>query len=155
MTFLKTIFGNLCLIAPIVAWCLAQLLKFILDALNNGKFTGERLWGSGGMPSAHSATVCALTATVGITCGAGSAEFAMAVIFSIIVMFDAFGVRKETGRHARFLNQLTDERKEEGREPLEKEHYHEQVGHTLPQVIVGGVLGLVVAFVMAWIWGAL
>lgn len=161
MTLIRSLIGNLCLIAPLASWVLSQLLKFILTALGTGKLKGERLWGSGGMPSAHAATVCALSVSVGIECGVDSADFALAAVFSLVVMYDACGVRLETGRHAKRLNEISrafrqgefllqeDSRADDDRA------FHEQVGHTLPQVLVGGVLGIVMGFLFAKLWGAI
>lgn len=154
MTLLWSLLGNLCLVAPLTAWVSAQLLKFILNALGTGKFRGERLWGSGGMPSAHSATVCALSTTIGIVYGLDSGVFALSVVFSLVVMYDACGVRREAGRHAVFLNELSAEREPSGAAAAGKP-YHELVGHTLPQVIAGAALGIAVGVLFSGLWGVL
>ena len=158
MSLIRSLAGNLCLTAPLASWVLSQLLKFILTALGTGKLKGERLWGSGGMPSAHAATVCSLSVSVGIVCGTDSAAFAVAAIFSLIVMYDACGVRLETGRHAKRLNELSAIFNQTAFIQTEDScenapAFHEQVGHTLPQVLVGGLLGIFMSILFAKIRG--
>ncbi len=157
MSLLRQLAGNLCLVAPVSSWVLSQLLKFVLTALGTGKLNRERLWGSGGMPSAHAATVCALTTAIGITGGVGTGMFALAAIFSLIVMYDACGVRLEAGRHAKRLNELSGILGPVEGQPGAKPEppFHEQVGHTLPQVFAGGALGIAMAVVFAAARGSL
>ncbi len=145
MGLIRQLVGNQCLIAPVTAWVLSQLLKFILTALVTGRFTGERLWGSGGMPSAHAATVSALTVSIGLTQGVTGGDFALSAIFAIVVMYDACGVRLEAGRHAKRLNELTDQMRSQKTEHPAEKPFHEQVGHTLPQVLAGAALGALIA----------
>ena len=84
----------------------AMVLKTLIDFALNKSFNAERLVGSGGMPSSHSATVCGLTTAAGLKYGAGSFEFAISFILSMVVMYDAVGVRQETGKQARLLNSI-------------------------------------------------
>ena len=143
--------GNPCVVAPVAAWILSQLLKFCLTAIKTGDLLPERLVGSGGMPSAHGATVCALTTSIGLTSGVGGNDFALAAIFALVVMYDARGVRREAGRHARALNQLCARAAEEGHPIPTEKPFHELVGHTMPQVLLGAVLGILVAVVVCQI----
>lgn len=145
MVLLGQLAGNQCLVAPVTAWVISQLLKFILTALVTGRFTRERLWGSGGMPSAHAATVSALTVSIGLTQGVTGGDFALSAIFAIVVMYDACGVRLEAGRHARRLNELTEQLRSPETKTPEEKPFHEQVGHTIPQVLAGAVLGALIA----------
>ncbi len=145
MTVCREIWKNPCVVAPVVAWLLAQLMKFLLTLLHTGAALPERLVGSGGMPSAHGATVCALTTAIGMTSGVGGTDFALAVVFSLVVLYDARGVRLEAGHHAQALNQLLRQAKEQGRPLPERKPFHELVGHTLPQVLMGALLGILVA----------
>ena len=90
---------NVMLIAAIVGWLSAQLLKTIIYVITNKKFNAERIIGAGGMPSSHSATVCALAITTSRICGITSPEFALAMVLGLVVMYDACGVRRAAGLH--------------------------------------------------------
>ena len=142
---------NRCLIAPLCAWGLAQLLKFILTIIIHDKVLPERLVGSGGMPSAHSATVCALTVASAMTYGVGGDTFALSAVFALVVMYDACGVRRQVGRHAGALNDLLDRESHRYDIQREGEEYHELVGHTPLQVFFGALLGILVAVVICLI----
>ncbi len=109
----------------------------------------ERLFGDGGMPSGHSATVTAVAVSVGLECGFGSPIFAVAMIMAIIVMHDAMGVRLETGKQAKVLNDMTEIlEKLSGTELSNEDKLKEFVGHTPFQVLMGMILGLIVGIVI-------
>ena len=94
MTLLRAALSwNFVLVTALCASLLAQLIKVILNLITFRRFIAERVWGAGGMPSSHSATVCAMVVATGRLCGVGSTEFAIAAVLSIIVMYDAMGVR--------------------------------------------------------------
>ena len=150
---LRDAIGNPCVVAPVAAWILSQLLKFLLTAAKTGDFLPERLVGSGGMPSAHGATVCALATSIGLTSGVGGNDFALAAIFALVVMYDARGVRWEAGRHARALNLLSARAAAEGSPLPEDKPFHELVGHTIPQVLLGAALGALVAIAVCHVMG--
>lgn len=148
MLFFQEIIHNQILLTASAGWLLAQLLKSIIYFLLNKEFSGERLIGDGGMPSSHSATVCALATSVALECGSGSTEFAIAAIFAIVVMHDAMGVRRETGIQAQLLNEIIQVFEEMGRNELSAhDKLKEFVGHTPLQVLMGGLLGIVTAVV--------
>lgn len=114
----------------------------------NREFRAERLVGSGGMPSCHSATVCALATSAGVVCGTDSPIFGVAVMMAIVVMYDAMGVRRETGRQAVAINHLFERLKEMGSgfsTMFSQERLKEFVGHSPIQVLVGAILGIGVA----------
>ncbi len=129
-----------------MGWLTAQVLKVIIYAIINREFKLERFVGSGGMPSSHSATVCALVTATILQYGTSSFEFAIAGVFAIIVMYDARGVRLETGKQAEAINQLFELLTDQKVEPVVK--LKELVGHTPLQVLVGGILGVIVALLM-------
>ena len=133
------------------AWVIAQVLKAIINFIVSKKFSFERLFGDGGMPSGHSATVTALAVMVGLSdCGFASAEFALAAIFAIVVMHDATGVRQEAGKHAVSIIQITEALNEyfvEHDEKIKIDKLKVLVGHTLLQVVCGSILGAAVAIV--------
>ena len=103
---MKALNWNYVLVTALISSFLAQMTKVIINIIVLGKFIPERLWGAGGMPSAHSATVCAMVVATGRYCGVNSAVFAVAAVLSIIVMYDAMGVRYETGEQAKLLNRM-------------------------------------------------
>lgn len=147
MTFLQELVHNEILMSAGLSWGLAQIIKTIIHLILTKKFVAERLIGSGGMPSCHSATVCALTTSVIINEGVHSPFFAIAAILSIIVMYDAMGVRRETGIQAKVLNELTEVIEKMGSDLSNDEKLKEFVGHTPIQVFVGAVLGIIIALI--------
>ena len=138
---------NFVLVTAVCASLLAQLIKVLLNLFIFHRFIAERMWGAGGMPSSHSATVCAMVVATGRYCGISSPTFAIAAVLSIIVMYDAMGVRYETGEQAKVLNQMIDqwiEVSEKNAPFLQNMHLKEMVGHTPLQVVAGFLVGLVV-----------
>lgn len=136
---------NRLLINALAAWIVAQVVKTIIYAIINKRLDWERLFGDGGMPSGHSATVTSLAVTAALCYGFDSAVFAICAILAIIVMHDAMGVRLEAGKHARAINELM-QMLESTEDPGEK--LKELLGHTPLQVISGVVLGAVVAILL-------
>ena len=145
MKIWEEMLGNQVLVCAVSGWIVAQVLKTILDCNLNRSFNPERLFGSGGMPSSHSATVCALTTASGIKYGAGSFEFAVSFVLSMIVMYDAMNVRMETGKQAKLLNRVFFENILEFDGVVLQERFKEYVGHTPVQVVAGAFLGIVIA----------
>lgn len=142
---------NFVLVTALLASICAQLIKVILNLIVVGRFIPERVWGAGGMPSSHSATVCAMLVATGRYCSPNSSLFAVAVVVSIIVMYDAMGVRRETGEQAKVLNQMLNEWMDEGAQNfpwLADKRLKEMVGHTPIQVLAGAILGVFVGFVV-------
>ena len=147
MNIWNEMLGNQVLVSAVLGWTVAQVLKTIIDCVLNRSFNPERLVGSGGMPSSHSSTVCALTAASGIKYGAGSFEFAVSFVLSMIVMYDAMNVRMETGKQSKLLNRVFFENILELDGVILQERLKEYVGHTPVQVVAGAVLGIVIAFI--------
>ncbi|SFH81993.1 hypothetical protein SAMN04487830_10962 [Pseudobutyrivibrio sp. OR37] len=147
MYFITDLFTNKIFLAPASAWFLAQILKVVIDTVKSG-FCKERLIGGGGMPSSHAATVTGLVVITAILYGGASFEFTMALFFAFIVIYDARGVRYETQRQGKALNNLNDERQEEGKQPLDIIKFKEKLGHTIPELVAGMVLGIVCAVVV-------
>ncbi|MGN1204724.1 MAG: divergent PAP2 family protein [Lachnospiraceae bacterium] len=145
MNFFTDLTQNKVLLSAVTGWLVAQILKTIIHLLFTKKFVAERLVGSGGMPSSHSATVCALATATCYFYGAQSFEFAIAVIMAIIVMYDAMGVRRETGIQARVLNEMMQLFADMGSDMPPQEKLKEFVGHTPLQVVMGALLGIIVA----------
>lgn len=152
MKVLQELLHNDILLAGILSWFVAQVIKTILYAVINKELDLTRLMGDGGMPSAHSATVTAVAAMTGLLCGFGSPLFALACILAIIVMHDAMGVRLETGKQAKLLNEMVTLLEALGQPKLSMEKkLKEFVGHTPSQVMAGMLLGIVVAVVYFYV----
>ena len=147
MYILTDLFVNKIFIAPAVAWIIAQVIKNLIDSTMCG-FNKEKLVESGGMPSSHAATVVALIGITGACLGTGTFEFALAFFFGFITLYDARGVRFEAQRHGRALNNLNEEREEEGKQPLDIKRFKEKMGHTMPELVAGGVIGLICAAIV-------
>ncbi|WP_366003046.1 divergent PAP2 family protein [uncultured Gemmiger sp.] len=143
---------NFVLVTAISASLTAQLIKVLLNLFIFHRFIAERMWGAGGMPSSHSATVCAMVVATGRYCGVNSAVFAVAAVLSIIVMYDAMGVRYETGEQAKLLNRMFTEWMDQESEALpflkNGKKLKEMVGHTPIEVLTGAVLGILIGFAM-------
>lgn len=150
MNFLYELVHNMIFMSAVLGWFIAQVLKTIIYMFINKKFVAERMVGSGGMPSSHSATVCALATATGMTYGGSSFEFAISVILAIIVMHDAMGVRRETGIQARVINEMLEAFTNMGKEMSPEEKLKEFVGHTPLQVLAGAILGILIAVMMCW-----
>ena len=140
--------SNKFFITAVVSWTVAQVLKVFIYAIINKSWDFSRLFGDGGMPSGHSATVSSLAAISALTYGFGSFEFAISGILAIIVCHDAMGVRLEAGKHAKLLNILVDSFEKFSKNELPEVVLKEFVGHTPLQVISGIILGILCAFGM-------
>ncbi len=132
----------------VVSWTVAQVLKVMIHAFVTKTWDFSRLFGDGGMPSGHSATVSSLAAISALTYGFGSFEFAVSGILAIIVCHDAMGVRLEAGKHAKLLNILVNSFESFSKKELPEVVLKEFVGHTPLQVITGIILGILCAFAM-------
>jgi acid phosphatase family membrane protein YuiD len=143
----EQVLHNQILLVSLLACFTAQGLKALIELIRDGKVSLRYLVSSGGMPSAHSALVGALATGVGLQMGWSSAEFAIAALFAVIVMYDAAGVRQAAGKQARILNQIIDEMFQEGKE-FNEERLKELIGHTPFQVLVGVSLGIGIAMVL-------
>lgn len=148
MNFLYELFHNVVFVSAVLGWFIAQVLKTIIHLFITKKFVAERMVGSGGMPSSHSATVCGLATATGIIYGGGSIEFALAVVFAIVVMHDAMGVRRETGIQAKVINEMLEVFTNMGKKMSPEEKLKEFVGHTPLQVLAGAILGILTAVIV-------
>jgi acid phosphatase family membrane protein YuiD len=128
------------LLAPLVAWTIAQISKVVVESARHRRLNLRVLAAMGGMPSSHSALVMALTTAIGRINGVTSAAFAIALIFSVVVMYDAAGVRRAAGRQAMVLNRLVDDLV--AQRGIQEERLRELLGHTPFEVIVGALLGI-------------
>lgn len=148
MQLLLDFVTNPCVIIPLSAWIIAQIVKTIVNFCVTKELNFERLIGDGGMPSCHSAIVMALATTCGITYGFGSGIFAISFILATVVMHDATGVRRETGKQAATLKRLAELVNSAVADPddhVRTEKLKELVGHSPLQVAMGGLLGTAIA----------
>ena len=143
MSPLSQLFQNKVLWATSFAWVVAQTLKVFLAVRKKHQFDVRWFLGTGGMPSAHSAGVSALAISVGYQVGFHTPAFAVALMFALVTMFDAQGVRRSVGRQAIALNKLIDELYLKGQ--VSEARFRELLGHTPIQVIVGAALGCLIA----------
>jgi acid phosphatase family membrane protein YuiD len=133
------------LLPPFVAWAIAQVLKVVVVSVRRGHLDLRVLADQGGMPSSHSAIVAALTTVVGRLNGVTSDVFAIALIFSVVVMYDAQGVRRAAGLQAAVLNRLVDDLM--AHRAIHETRLRELIGHTPVEVLVGAALGVAVGLV--------
>ena len=134
------------LLAPIVAWSIAQAAKVILYSIRERRLNLRVLAVTGGMPSSHSAIVMGLTTAIGKHVGPTSPQFAIALIFSFVVMYDAAGLRRAAGRQAAILNRLVEDLVH--MRGVQEQKLRELLGHTPVEVVVGAVLGVVVGLIL-------
>lgn len=130
------------LIVPFCTWLGIQLFKVIYDRCETGKWHWKRIMGTGGMPSSHSAVVVSLSTLIGKEFGIESPYFAISFIFSLIVMYDAAGVRRAVGEQAKILNDIMSDKKTTNAQKLQ-----EMTGHTPFQVIVGALIGFLAGII--------
>jgi uncharacterized protein len=134
--------GNGAIQAALVSWLVAQFIKFSTEIIRTKRFDFTYFVSTGGMPSAHSASVCGLATKIGIDNGFHTAIFALALWFAMIVMFDAQSVRRAAGEQAAILNQIVEEVMKEHH--LSQTKLKELLGHTRIEVFAGMLVGIVV-----------
>ena len=148
MDWLLELLTNPFLLISLSSWFIAQVLKTIIYARINKRFDWHRLFGDGGMPSGHSATVSSLATVCALVYGPGSAIFAIATVLATIVCHDAMGVRREAGKQAFILNEIIKAFEELSQETLPEVKLKEFVGHTPIQVTAGILIGIANAILM-------
>jgi acid phosphatase family membrane protein YuiD len=136
------------LLAPLVAWVIAQAAKVIMTSMRQRRLNLRVLAETGGMPSSHAAIVMGLTTAVGKHADGGinSAAFAIALIFSFVVMYDAAGLRRAAGRQAAILNRLVEDLVH--MRGMQEQRLRELLGHTPFEVVIGAMLGVVVGLIL-------
>jgi acid phosphatase family membrane protein YuiD len=143
MDFLISLGKNRIFWTTLAAWVFTQTLKVIFGVAREKRFNFKWFVGSGGMPSSHAAGVTALSTSVGFECGFDSPLYAATLIFALIVMFDAQGVRHATGRQAEILNRIMEDIYYKQR--IKEERLKELVGHTPVEVFIGAAIGVLMA----------
>ena len=150
MQLLIDLINNKPLLIAAISWLVAGILKTLIELRVNKKLTLSRIVGAGGMPSSHTATVVSLAIAIGYYNGLNSGEFAIAMIFAIIVTHDAVGVRLETGKQAKVLNTMMFESEAFKDMDFEKQ-LKEYVGHTPLQALVGAIVGILISLFMIFV----
>ncbi len=147
MNLISEAVSNHMLVCGVVSYFAAQILKILITLIREKKLDLSLIFASGGMPSSHSSTVAALCISAGRVHGVGSSYFAISLILASIVMYDAAGVRRATGEHAKILNKLLEDLTS-GDHARTEEGLKELIGHTPLQVVMGALLGIVVPFLI-------
>lgn len=153
MNWLWELLKNPLLLTAVSSWLIAQVIKTVIHAIIYKKWDIARLFGDGGMPSGHSATVTSLAVISGLIYGFGSFQFAVTAVLAIIVCHDATGVRQETGKQAVIINELVRAFEALTTEDLPEVKLKEFVGHTPVQVIAGTLVGVLNAVGMYFLLG--
>ena len=143
--------GNLTLDLAISAWFIAQLLKTLINLIVNHSLDLKRMLGSGNMPSSHSAFICAAAASIGQICGWRDPLFSLAAAVALVVMYDACNVRRAAGEQAKVINYIRAQW-EDAPQELKEKKLNEHLGHTLPQVLMGALLGTAIGLAGPMIW---
>ncbi|MBQ8954214.1 MAG: divergent PAP2 family protein [Clostridia bacterium] len=148
MRVIRELLDNRILWIGVLSWFLAQATKVVLTLIVEKRLDWSRMFGLGGMPSSHTSVVVSITVAVGIRMGFNSALFAISAALALITMTDAMGVRRQAGKQAAVLNRVVQELVENGGD-LPEETLKELLGHSPLQVLVGALLGLVIAVIAA------
>lgn len=150
MNALSGLFSNYVLNVAVLSWFSAQVIKTLLYLFKTKKLNLERMFGAGGMPSAHSASVCSMTIAIAKISGFASPLFALSFLFAGIVMYDAMGVRRAAGEHAKIINMIVKKNKSNITNyiPRHKENLKEFLGHTPLEVLGGALLGILIAMLV-------
>lgn len=144
---MESVLANKVLMSCVIAWAIAQISKPLIFLVRHRQLDLRYLATSGGMPSSHSAVVCALATRIGLDTGLSSTPFALGAIFAAVVMYDAAGVRRAVSVQARILNRMLTEMIEAQR--FNEERMRELIGHTPVEVFVGALLGALTAISLA------
>ncbi len=150
LSAVSQVLHNRVFVTTFVGWFMAQSVKVFLGVIREKRFNFKWFVGTGGMPSSHAAGATALATCVGIQEGVGTAIFAMAAMFAVVVISDAQGVRRATGKQAELLNKMLDDIY--WGKKIQNDRLKELIGHTPKEVIVGFFIGLCVAFASFWIF---
>ncbi len=145
---MENLFANKPFVSAFIAVISAQLLKTIFNLIIDGEFNLKRAASTGGMPSSHAATVAALSTSIGMMHGLGSPFFAISIVFSIVVIYDAVGIRQAAGKHAEMLNEWSKILSEIYENGIQPANLKTLLGHNYPQVLAGSVLGIFIGYLV-------
>lgn len=150
MQEIRSLLQNYILNVALFSWFSAQVIKTLLTFITTKKFTLERMFGAGGMPSAHTATVSSLVIAIARHDGFATSQFAIAFILAAIVMYDATGVRRAAGEQAKVINKIVQTHNEDDDDDtnIEAKQLKEFLGHTPLEVLGGALLGIIIAMLI-------
>jgi hypothetical protein len=137
------IFSNYVLIPALISWSIAQVVKVLLEYFHSHCWDWSLLLRAGGMPSSHTALITGMTHALGLELGFNSPVYAVGFVLSMVVIYDATGIRRQAGRHAKIINQMITDLATG--HPLKEELLREVLGHTPLEALAGVLLGLVVS----------
>ena len=146
LQFFADLWSNEPLKCAVFSWCVAQAIKVLISLWLDKKLDWRRCFGMGGMPSSHTALVISLVISIAFQEGVHSSMFAIALALAAVVIYDALGVRRETGRQSEVLNQIITEMLVEGK-PITEKQLKELVGHTPLEVLGGLIVGVTVTLI--------
>ncbi|MFA6548582.1 MAG: divergent PAP2 family protein [Candidatus Margulisiibacteriota bacterium] len=147
---INDLLSNFTFVAVTIAWFLAQAIKVVIYRFEEGKWNIWHFFEAGGMPSAHSASVTALTLAVALSVGWNTSLFTACLVFALIVMYDATGVRRAAGKQAEMLNKIVDDIYATGKVRVEK--LKEILGHDPIEVFAGATLAVIVTFLTYYVY---
>ncbi|ACB85270.1 divergent PAP2 family protein [Natranaerobius thermophilus] len=145
---LNELLSNIYLISALIGWFVAQLIKFTIYLIKHRSLDLKLFVASGGMPSSHSSFVVGLTGALGFDLGWGAPITALSIVFALVVMYDAAGVRRAAGKQAEILNKLIFEDNTD--KNLTEQRLKELIGHTPVEVLAGAILGFLVAYLVVF-----
>lgn len=143
MSFFNQIFNNRILLSAIIGWAVAQSIKVTIGVIKKKRFDFRWFVGTGGMPSSHASGVVAMATSVGLKFGFDSSIFAIVLVFTIIIMFDAQGVRRAAGKQAEVLNRIMEDI--QYKRKVGEDRLIELLGHTPFEVLAGALVGVLVS----------
>lgn len=147
MDFIHELLGNYMLVCSVISYFAAQIIKILIGLIRDRRLDLSLMFASGGMPSSHSSTVAALCISAARLHGVSSSVFAITLVLASIVMYDAAGVRRQAGEHAKILNKLLEDLTS-GDQHRTEEGLKELIGHTPLQVVIGAILGIAIPFIV-------
>lgn len=145
MDFLKLFWDNRIFQVAILSWFMAQTIKVFHTLITKKQFDFTRFIDSGGMPSSHASFVMGLTTAIGLTHGWDSTYLAISLCISLVVMYDAAGVRRAVGKQAIILNKMLEDMHHKRKKIMTEQRLKELIGHTPIEVFAGAVLGIIIA----------
>ena len=148
MQLLMDLWNNDPLKCAVLSWTVAQALKVLISLGLEKRLDWKRLWGMGGMPSSHTAFVFSLALMIAVREGVSSTTFALAFALAAVVIYDAMGVRAETGRQSEVINKIVQEVLVEGK-PITEKQLKELLGHTPLEVLAGVLVGVIITLLLA------
>ena len=146
----NSIFNNPTLVVALISWVLGQTIKLVIDYIYTHRWDGSLLFRAGGMPSSHSALMASVALSIGLYDGFNSPVFALAVAISLVVIYDATGIRRQAGIHAQKINLLINELF--SGQPISEDQLREVLGHSPLEAAGGVVLGVAVALIVRLLW---